>query len=44
MVKEVREKQVPLKMHLIYTRPTESKYRDTITLYAEVMKQAVKHL
>ncbi len=44
MVKEVREKQVPLKMHLIYTGPTDTKYRDTITLYAEVMKQAVKHL
>ncbi len=44
MVKEVREKQVPLRMHLIYTGPPETKYRDTITLYAEVMKQAVKHL
>ena len=44
MVKEVREKELPLRMHLIYTGIPETKYRDTITLYAEVMKEAVRYL
>ncbi len=44
MVKEVREKELPLRMHLIYTGPPETKYEDTITLYAEVMKRVVAYL
>ncbi len=44
MVREVREKELPLRMHLIYTGVPETKYRDTVALYAEVMKEAVKHL
>ncbi len=44
MVKEVREKEVPLRMHLIYTGLPKTKYRDTITLYAEVMKEVVNFL
>ncbi len=44
MVKEVREKELPLRMHLIYTGTPETKYEDTITLYAEIMKQVVQHI
>ena len=44
MVKEVKEKELPLKMHLIYIGPTETKYRDTIHLYATIMKEASEHL
>ena len=44
MVREVRDKNLPLKMHVIYTGIPETKYRDTITLYAEIMKEAVQYL
>ncbi len=44
MVREVRDKELDIRMHLIYTGPTETKYRDTIMLYAEVMKEAVAYL
>jgi len=44
MVKEVKEKELPIKMHLIYTGPAETKYRDTIHLYATIMKEATEHL
>ncbi len=44
MVREVREKELPLRMHLIYTGTPETKYEDTITLYAEIMKKVVAHL
>ncbi len=44
MVKEVRQKGISLRMHIIYTGPPETKYEDTITLYAEIMKRVVKHL
>ena len=44
MVKEVREKELPLRMNLIYTGIPETKYRDTVALYAEVMKEAVQYL
>jgi len=44
MVREVRDKGLPIRMHLIYTGPPETKYHDTITLYAEVMREAVAHL
>jgi hypothetical protein len=44
LVEEVMRKRPGVKAHLIYTGPPETKYRDTITLYAEVMKEAVRHL
>ena len=44
IVKEVREKDLPLSMHIIYTGPPESKYRDTIMLYAAIMIEAAAHL
>ncbi len=44
MVKEVRDKGLSLRMHVIYTGPVETKYEDTITLYAEIMREVVKHL
>ncbi len=44
MVKEIRYKELPLRIHIIYTGPPETKYEDTIALYAEIMKRVVKHL
>jgi len=44
MLHEVRYKELPLRMHIIYTGPPETKYEDTIMLYAEIMKKAVVHL
>ncbi len=44
MIKEVREKGLPLRMHLIYTGVPETKYEDSIALYAEIMKRVVQHL
>jgi len=44
MIKEVREKELPLRMHLIYTGVPETKYEDAIALYAEIMKRVVQHL
>lgn len=44
MVHEVREKRPELRMHLIYTGPRETKYRDTVRLYAAVMEEVVNHL
>ena len=44
MVSEVREKHEELRMHLIYTGPPETKYKDTIMLYAKVMSEVVPHL
>ncbi len=44
MIKEVREKELPLRMHLIYTGVPETKYEDSIALYAEIMKRVVQHL
>jgi len=44
MVKEVRAKGLPLRMHIIYTGPPETKYKDTIALYAAIMSEAVEHL
>ena len=44
MVKEVKGKELPLRMHIIYTGVLETKYEDTITLYAEIMKKAVTYL
>ena len=40
LVKEVRGRELPVRAHLIYTGPPETKYRDTVTLYAEVMRRA----
>ena len=44
IVKEVREKDLPMSMHIIYTGPPETKYRDTIMLYASIMIEAAAHL
>ncbi len=44
MVREVRGKGSELRMHIIYTGPPETKYEDTITLYAEIMRRVVQHL
>jgi endonuclease IV len=44
MVREVHDKALNLRMHLIYTGPPETKYRDTIMLYATVMSEVVNHL
>lgn len=44
MVHEVREKNVPLRMHIIYTGPPETKYEDTIDMYAQIMRKVVQHL
>ncbi len=44
MIKEVREKNVGLSIHVIYTGPPETKYQDTLTLYTAIMKEAVNHL
>ncbi len=44
MVHEIREKNLEMRMHLIYTGPPETKYRDTIMLYAKVMSEVVPHL
>lgn len=43
LVKEVRGVE-GLRAHLIYTGPPATKYVDTVTLYAEIMKKAAKHL
>lgn len=44
MVKEVYDKGLPVKMHLIYTGLPEVKYKDTIKLYSEVMQRVVNYL
>ncbi|ABN69563.1 putative endonuclease [Staphylothermus marinus F1] len=44
MVKEVKDKGSSLRMHIIYTGPPETKYEDTIDLYASIMKRVVQHL
>lgn len=44
MVKEIRDKGLSLRMHIIYTGPPETKYEDTIDLYASIMRKVVKHL
>ncbi len=44
IVKRVREKGLPLSMHIIYTGPPETKYKDTIMLYAKIMMEAVRYL
>ena len=44
LAREIRDKDLPLRAHLIYTGPPETKYRDTVALYAEIMKEAVNHL
>jgi len=44
MVREVRDKGLQMRMHLIYTGPPETKFRDSITLYASIMKEVVAYL
>ncbi len=39
MVKEVYKAKLPLRMHLIYTGPWDSKYQDTVKLYSAVMEE-----
>ena len=44
MARRVRGRGLKLRMHIIYTGIPETKYRDTINLYAAVMSEAVEHL
>ncbi len=44
LVKRVRSPGLPLRAHIIYTGSPETKYRDTIALYAAIMSEAVAHL
>ncbi|ADI31485.1 Xylose isomerase domain protein TIM barrel [Staphylothermus hellenicus DSM 12710] len=44
MVREVRDKGLSLKMHIIYTGPPETKYEDTIDLYASIMRRVVQYI
>jgi len=44
MVRRLRSGEEPLRMHIIYTGPTETKYADTLRLYSEIMSRAVAHL
>ncbi len=44
LVKSIRHKGVPVRAHVIYTGPPETKYKDTITLYASIMQEAIRHL
>ena len=44
MARRVRGRGLGLRMHVIYTGPPATKYRDTIELYAAIMKEAVAHL
>jgi endonuclease IV len=44
MVKRVRGKGLELRMHIIYTGTPKTKYKDTIHLYATIMKEAVEYL
>lgn len=44
MVREVRDKGLQIRMHLIYTGPPETKFRDSITLYASIMREVVTYL
>ncbi len=44
MVSRVRGRGLQLRMHVIYTGPPATKYRDSIDLYAAIMKEAVRHL
>ncbi len=44
MIREVREKELKMRMHLIYTGPPDTKFRDAITLYAAIMREVVPYL
>lgn len=44
MIEEVRNRGIEIRMHIIYTGPPETKYEDTITLYAEIMKRVIGYL
>ncbi len=44
LVKRVRTTGSQMKAHIIYTGPMETKYKDTLSLYAAIMQEAVKHL
>ncbi|MCE4624904.1 MAG: TIM barrel protein [Desulfurococcales archaeon] len=44
MVRRVRGKGLKMRMHIIYTGRPQTKYKDTITLFASIMREAVDHL
>ncbi len=44
LVKSIRHKGIPVRAHVIYTGPPETKYKDTIALYASIMQEAIRHL
>ncbi len=44
MVRRVRARGLELRMHVIYTGVPATKYKDTIQLYAAIMREAVEHL
>ncbi len=44
MIKEVYEKGLNVKMHLIYTGIPQTKYQDTIKLYSAIMQEVVPYL
>ncbi|MCE4610023.1 MAG: TIM barrel protein [Desulfurococcales archaeon] len=44
LVKNIHRKALPLRAHIIYTGPPETKYKDTIALYAAIMQEATRHL
>lgn len=44
MVRRVRGRGLKLRMHIIYTGIPDTKYKDTISLFAAIMREAVDHL
>ncbi len=44
MVKKIYEPGLPLEIHLIYTGPPATKYRDTIRLYQAVMERVLSYI
>ncbi len=44
MVEEVRGKNIAIRMHVIYTGPSETKYEDSIAVYSEIMRRAVQYI
>ncbi len=44
MVKKIYEPGLPMEIHLIYTGPPATKYRDTILLYQAVMERVLRYL
>ncbi len=44
MIKEVYERGLNVKMHLIYTGIPQTKYQDTIKLYSAIMQEVIPYL